>query len=145
MTLAEIKEALKTLVKHLYDQGADQYYPRLIINSLHPGVTCPRAVKLQWQEKLLIDLSPALSPYLAWEEEGLSTYLTFDGTVCACYFPYMSIKMLSTRTGMVLYNARPVHAVLTTIVGEGQPTFDEEQVRQRRAMFKIVDGGSSED
>lgn len=155
------------MIESLYAAGR---CPRLHVNAMFAGVTCPDFIRDQWKERLIIDLDPSYPLDLRFEEETLAADLSFAGYVTRCTFPYGAVYVVADRStgrGIVLDQNMPESVrksrygkpaagsesarapLLRTVDGPegfdsaaaGEPATDEQQVQERRAAFKVIDGG----
>ncbi len=109
---------VQSVIESLYAAGR---CPRLHVNALFEGVTCPDFIREQWRERLIIDLDPSYPLDLTFEEEGLGADLSFGGYVTRCSFPYGAVYVVADRStgrGIVLDQNMP-DSVKRTRYGRG--------------------------
>lgn len=98
---------VQSVIESLYAAGR---CPRLHVNALFEGVSCPDFIREQWRERLIIDLDPSYPLDLTFEEEGLAADLSFGGYVTRCKFPYGAVYVVADRStgrGIVLDQNMP--------------------------------------
>ncbi len=98
---------VQSVVESLYSAGR---CPRLHVNAMCEGVTCPDFIREQWQERLIIDLDSSYPLDLTFDEVGISADLSFGGYVTRCAFPWKSIYVVADRAtgrGIVLDQNMP--------------------------------------
>jgi stringent starvation protein B len=154
------------VIESLYAAGR---CPRLHVNAAYDGVVCPDFIREQWKERLIIDLDPSYPLDLTFADESLAADLSFGGYVTRCTFPYGAVYVVADRStgrGIVLDQNMPESVrrnrekgardaaddrapLLRTVdrasaaADEPAPSAtDEAQVQERRAAFKVIDGGS---
>jgi stringent starvation protein B len=159
---------VQSVIESLYAAGR---CPRLHVNAMHTGVVCPDFIRDQWKERLIIDLDPSYPLDLHFEPETLAADLSFGGYVTRCTFPYGAVYVVADRStgrGIVLDQNMPESVrrsrygkpaagaesarapLLRTVDGPDQidgasaapSSADEQKVQERRAAFKVIDGGS---
>jgi stringent starvation protein B len=143
----------------------------LHVNASFAGVVCPDFIREQWKERLIIDLDPSYPLELTFEAELLTADLSFGGYVTRCSFPYGAVYVVADRStgrGIVLDQNMPESVkrnrgdkaagdasdakapMLRSVAGVPNeetlaspdgPATDEAQVAERRAAFKVIDGG----
>jgi stringent starvation protein B len=95
------------VIESLYAAGR---CPRLHVNALFEGVSCPDFIREQWRERLIIDLDPSYPLDLTFEADGLGADLSFGGYVTRCSFPYGAVYVVADRStgrGIVLDQNMP--------------------------------------
>lgn len=95
------------MIESLYAAGR---CPRLHVNALFEGVSCPDFIREQWRERLIIDLDPSYPLDLTFEADGLGADLSFGGYVTRCSFPYGAVYVVADRStgrGIVLDQNMP--------------------------------------
>ncbi|MEM6294093.1 MAG: ClpXP protease specificity-enhancing factor SspB [Myxococcota bacterium] len=98
---------VQSVIESLYAAGR---CPRLHVNALFDGVSCPDFIREQWRERLIIDLDPSYPLDLTFEAEGLGADLSFGGYVTRCSFPYGAVYVVADRStgrGIVLDQNMP--------------------------------------
>jgi stringent starvation protein B len=163
---ARVVHPVQSVIESLYAAGR---CPRLHVNAMHTGVVCPDFIRDQWKERLIIDLDPSYPLDLQFEPDTLSADLSFGGYVTRCTFPYGAVYVVADRStgrGIVLDQNMPESVrrsrygkpaagaesarapLLRTVDGPDQidgaavePGTDEQKVQERRAAFKVIDGG----
>ncbi len=98
---------VQSVIESLYAAGR---CPRLHVNALFEGVSCPDFIREQWRERLIIDLDPSYPLDLTFEAEGLGADLSFGGYVTRCSFPYGAVYVVADRStgrGIVLDQNMP--------------------------------------
>ncbi len=98
---------VQSVIESLYAAGR---CPRLHVNALFEGVTCPDFIREQWRERLIIDLDATYPLDLTFEEERLAADLSFGGYVTRCIFPYEAVYVVADRStgrGIVLDQNMP--------------------------------------
>ncbi|MEE9382337.1 MAG: ClpXP protease specificity-enhancing factor SspB [Nannocystaceae bacterium] len=140
--------------------------PRLHVNALGEGVTCPDHIREQWQERLIIDLDSSYPLNLQCDANGISADLSFLAYVRRCTFPWNSIYVVADRAtgrGIVFKENMPesVRAsrpspttgplparseMLAAARASGRSGTDAgaapDEVERRRAAFRVIDGGT---
>lgn len=98
---------VQSVIESLYAAGR---CPRLHVNAMLDGVTCPDFIRDQWRERLIIDLDPSYPLDLTFTEDALSADLSFGGYVTRCKFPYGAVYVVADRStgrGIVLDQNMP--------------------------------------
>jgi len=98
---------VQSVIESLYAAGR---CPRLHVNALFEGVSCPDFIREQWRERLIIDLDPSYPLDLTFEADGLGADLSFGGYVTRCSFPYGAVYVVADRStgrGIVLDQNMP--------------------------------------
>jgi stringent starvation protein B len=98
---------VQSVVESLYAAGR---CPRLHVNALCEGVSCPDFIREQWQERLIIDLDSSYPLDLKFDDLGISADLSFGGYVTRCTFPWKAIYVVADRAtgrGIVLDQNMP--------------------------------------
>jgi stringent starvation protein B len=98
---------VQSVIESLYAAGR---CPRLHVNALFEGVSCPDFIREQWRERLIIDLDPSYPLDLTFESDGLGADLSFGGYVTRCSFPYGAVYVVADRStgrGIVLDQNMP--------------------------------------
>lgn len=109
---------VQSVIESLYAAGR---CPRLHVNALFEGVSCPDFIREQWRERLIIDLDPSYPLDLTFEDDGLGADLSFGGYVTRCSFPYGAVYVVADRStgrGIVLDQNMP-DSVKRTRYGRG--------------------------
>ena len=98
---------VQSVIESLYAAGR---CPRLHVNALFEGVSCPDFIREQWRARLIIDLDPSYPLDLTFEVDGLGADLSFGGYVTRCSFPYGAVYVVADRStgrGIVLDQNMP--------------------------------------
>ncbi len=98
---------VQSVIESLYAAGR---CPRIHVNAIHADVVCPKFIREQWKERLIIDLDANYPLDLAFEDHGISADLSFGGYVTRCSFPWDAIYVVADRAtgrGIVLDRNMP--------------------------------------
>ena len=93
---------VQSVIESLYAAGR---CPRLHVNATHAAVVCPDEIRVQWKERLIIDLDSSYPLDLTFGTTGLAANLSFGGLVSRCTFPWEAIYVVMDRAtgrGIVL-------------------------------------------
>lgn len=183
-----IHHPIHAAIEDVYAAG---HTPRLQIDARRADVEVPGSVRRTWQARLVIDLDPSYPLDLAYDPDGVSVDLAFQGNVSRCRFPWSGIYAVidrSTGRGIVVEahlppaelaselawvdptSRRPRLAAVPAVsepkrsierastpstapvaarsepqpspsVAPGASSSSDEQARERRARFRVIDGG----
>ncbi len=98
---------VQSVIESLYAAGR---CPRIHVNAIHADVVCPKFIREQWKERLIIDLDANYPLDLSFEDHGISADLSFGGYVTRCSFPWDAIYVVADRAtgrGIVLDRNMP--------------------------------------
>ena len=85
---------VQSVIESLYAAGR---CPRIHVNAIHADVVCPKFIREQWKERLIIDLDANYPLDLSFEDHGISADLSFGGYVTRCSFPWDAIYVVADR------------------------------------------------
>lgn len=188
MKRRSIHHPIHAAIEDVYAAG---HTPRLQIDARRADVEVPASVRRTWQARLVIDLDPSYPLDLAYDADGLSVDLAFQGLVSRCRLPWPAVYAVvdrSTGRGIVVEAhlpppelspeltwvdaaaKRPRLAAVPSVreperaverastpstapvaaraeaqpspsVAPGASSTSDEQAKERRARFRVIDGG----
>ena len=97
-----IHHPIHAAIEDVYATG---HTPRLQIDARRADVEVPGSVRRTWQARLVIDLDPSYPLDLAYDPDGVSVDLAFQGMVSRCRLPWGAIYAVidrSTGRGIVV-------------------------------------------
>ncbi len=157
-----IHHPIQAAIDDIWNAG---HTPRLQIDARRKDVIVPEFVKTKWGARLVLDLDASWPLNLEANQSGIQVDLAFQGTVTRCALPWESIYVVldrSTGRGFVIEAHVPEDGVAEPPKAESRPklrevstaaekneepntqkpeTRSDEEARQRRARFKVIDGG----
>ena len=102
MTRKGTHHPIQAAIEDVYAAG---HTPRLQIDARRKDVELPDSVRRSWQARLVIDLDPSYPLDLAYDADGVSVDLAFQGMVSRCRFGWRAIYAVidrSTGRGIVV-------------------------------------------
>jgi stringent starvation protein B len=159
-----IHHPIQAAIDDIWNAG---HTPRLQIDARRKDVVVPEFVKAKWGARLVLDLDASWPLNFEANQTGVQVDLAFQGTVTRCTLPWESIYVVldrSTGRGFVIEAHVPedgadesakaaprpkLREVSTAAEKTEKPdaekpageTRSDEEARQRRARFKVIDGG----
>lgn len=97
-----IHHPIQSAIEDVYGAG---HTPRLQIDARRNDVEVPDSVRRAWLARLVIDLDPSYPLELAYDADGVSVDLAFQGIVSRCRFGWHAIYAVidrSTGRGIVV-------------------------------------------
>lgn len=157
-----IHHPIQAAIDDIWNAG---HTPRLQIDARRRDVIVPPFVKTKWGARLVLDLDASWPLNFEASKSGILVDLAFQGTVTRCTLPWESIYVVldrSTGRGVVVeahvpedHAAEPAETPSPPKLREVSASSDaqrnteeptpetrsNEEARQRRARFKVIDGG----
>lgn len=89
-----IHHPIQAAVEDVYGAG---HTPRLQIDARRNDVEVPESVRRTWGARLVIDLDPSYPLDLAYDVDGVSVDLAFQGVVSRCRFGWRAVYAVIDR------------------------------------------------
>jgi stringent starvation protein B len=94
VTRKGIHHPIQAAVEDIYGAG---HTPRLQIDARRNDVEVPESVRRTWGARLVIDLDPSYPLDLAYDADGVSVDLAFQGIVSRCRFGWRAVYAVIDR------------------------------------------------
>lgn len=160
-----IHHPIQAAIDDIWNAG---HTPRIQIDARRKDVIVPPFVKAKWGARLVLDLDASWPLHFEASKSGIQVDLAFQGTVTRCTLPWESIYVVldrSTGRGFVVEAHVPEDRAPESPEAPPRPKLREvslssrdeskepkteepapetrsnEEARQRRARFKVIDGG----